>query len=359
MSVPADPLTLGQKLVAILENGRRTATYKLAVLVALLDLAVESVPEDTEAPVDIDLDELTSRVIELYWRQLRPLDGNQLRQSSDGRGAIFDAVAVLRSQTTGPRQGTAELFASRRSDTYLIAHTNVKRTLVRYPLKLLQNLTSRDTNERFLYDDSWMGTDSRRVVIDHGNRLTLFPGVCLSLARLAPLLKPAFQLAWVDDVRRMNKAILDDGPDLVGHLFGTDRVSLQRAGEALVDRFGPSCFYCGTTTTRLRHVDHVLPWSRLGIDGLANLVTACQGCNINKSDRLPAPVHVQRALDRGRATLDGIAAEINWPSQYDRVVAARRGLYVTQPVSTPVWLGRNNITTLSRTDINWRRPETS
>ncbi|MET4166267.1 hypothetical protein ABID74_001818 [Gordonia terrae] len=172
MSVPADPLALGQKLVAILESGRRTATYKLAVLVALLDLAVESVPENTEAPVDIDLDELTSRVIELYWRQLRPLDGNQLRQSSDGRGVVFDAVAVLRSQTTGPRQGTAELFASRKSDAYLIAHASVKRTLVRYPLKLLQNLTSGDTNERFLYDDSWMGPtrEERSSITGTGSR---------------------------------------------------------------------------------------------------------------------------------------------------------------------------------------------
>ncbi|WP_055476078.1 HNH endonuclease [Gordonia sp. HS-NH1] len=359
MPAPADPLALGQKLVAILESGRRTATYKLAVLVALLDLAVESVPENPEAPVDIDLDELTSRVIELYWRQMRPLDGNQLRQSSDGRGVILDAVAGLRSQTTGPRELGVGLIASRDSGAYMAAHSRVKRTLIRYPLKLLQNLTFGDENERFLYDDSWMGTDSRTAVASHGNRLTLFPGVCLTLARLAPLLKPAFQLAWVDDVRRMNKAVLDDGPDLAGHLFGADRVSLQRAGDALADKFGPSCFYCGTTTTRVRHIDHVLPWSRVGIDGLTNLVTACQSCNINKSDRLPAPVHVERALDRGRKVLDEIAAEINWPSHYDRVVAAGHGLYATQPVNTPVWLSRNNITTLSRTDIDWRRPETS
>lgn len=51
MPAPIDPLTLGQKLVAVLEGGRRTATNKLAVLMALLDLAVESVPVDPEAEV--------------------------------------------------------------------------------------------------------------------------------------------------------------------------------------------------------------------------------------------------------------------------------------------------------------------
>ncbi|AZG47166.1 HNH endonuclease [Gordonia insulae] len=349
-----DPLTLGQKLVAVLESGRRTATYKLAVLMALLDLAVESVPDDLDAAVDVDLDDLTTRVIELYWRQMRPLDGHRLRQSSDGRGVIFDAVANLRSSVTAThRTPSVDLVVAQGSGEYLVAHATVKQTLVRYPLKLLQNLTTTAENERFLYDDSWMGTASKRVIADHGNALTLFPGVCVTLARLAPLLKPAFQLAWVDDVRRMNKSVLDDGLDLAHHLFGADRVSLQRAGDALTERFGPTCFYCSASTRSGRHVDHVLPWSRVGIDGLTNLVLACQGCNSSKSDLLPAPEHVGRALDRGRPVLDGLAAEINWPSQYERVVTAGRGLYATQPPSTPVWQGRNRVGLLARVDFEW------
>ena len=36
-----DPLELGQRLVAVLESGRRVATYKLATLIALLDFGVE------------------------------------------------------------------------------------------------------------------------------------------------------------------------------------------------------------------------------------------------------------------------------------------------------------------------------
>ncbi|MEO9329132.1 HNH endonuclease [Gordonia aurantiaca] len=354
MPSSVDPLTLGQKLVAVLEDGRRTATYKLAVLMALLDLAVESVPEDPAAAVDIDLDELTTRVIELYWRQMRPLDGRRLRQSTDGRGVVFDAVARLReSATTAQRSPSLHLVAASSPDEYRSTHTVVKRTLVRYPLKLLQNLTSGESGVRFLYDDSWMGTDSLKRIADHGNRLTLFPWVCDTLARLAPLLKPAFQLAWIDDVRRMNRDLLDDGPDLAEHLFGADRVSLQRAGDALAEAFDPTCFYCNAAVRRSRHVDHVLPWSRVGIDGLANLVLACQGCNSSKSDRLPAPSHVARALDRGKDTLDDLASQVNWPCQYDRVVAAGHGLYLTQPVSTPVWEARTVVRALTRADIRW------
>ncbi|GAB91539.1 HNH endonuclease [Gordonia rhizosphera] len=350
----SDPLTLGQKLVALLEGGRRSATYKLAVLMALLELSVESVPDDPDDAVDIDLDELTARVIELYWRQMRPLDGHQLRQSNDGRGVIFTTVAGLRAELTRThRTPTVDLVVAEGSDAYVAAHTTVKRTLVRYPLKLLQNVTTLTDSERFLYDDSWMGTDSMRVIADHGNKLQLFPGVCTTLARLAPLLKPAFQLAWVDDVRRMNKSLLAEGPDIADHLFGADRVSLLKAGDLLAREFGPQCFYCSTRLTATRHVDHVLPWSRVGIDGLANLVLACPSCNSNKSDLLPSPTHVDHALGRGQSVLDALAADINWPCQFDRVVSAAHGLYATQPDSTPIWLGRKDIGVLGRVDFEW------
>ena len=41
----ADPLLLGQRVVAILETGLRTATYKLATLMALIDHCIENMPE--------------------------------------------------------------------------------------------------------------------------------------------------------------------------------------------------------------------------------------------------------------------------------------------------------------------------
>ncbi|MGV9826819.1 HNH endonuclease [Gordonia sp. NPDC003429] len=356
MSAPgSDPLTLGQKLVAVLEGGHRTATYKLATMVALLEIAVESVPADPDAAVSVDLDALAHRVIDLYWRQLRPLDGHVLRQSNDGRGVVFAAVSALRDATATPglRDLPLETTGAHAPGVYAQSLLTVKRNLVRYPLALLQRVGAGAPHECFLYDDSWLGTDSVKVIAAHNNSIELFPGVCVTLARLAPLLKPAFQLAWVDDVRRMNKNVLDEGPDLAQHLFGSDRVSLQRPGSLLADEFGRDCFYCAARLRTDSHVDHVLPWSRVGIDGLSNLVLSCPRCNTNKSDLLPDPVHVSRALGRGRDRLDELAASINWPSQFQRVVDAAHGLYVTQPESTPVWRGTRDIELLSRVDFAW------
>lgn len=228
--------------MTVLEGGRRVATYKLAVLIALLDAAVELAPDDTEAAVAVDLDRLTDRIIELYWRQMRPLDGTLLKQSNDGRGVIFTAVATLRqSVATTNRLPPLPVVITAAPDLYAHTHHLVKTTLVRYPLKLLQNVSDAES-DRFLYDDSWMGTGSQRIINDHGNQLVLFPGVCFTLARLAPLLKPVFQLEWVNDVRRMNKSILKESPDLAEHLFGADRVALAVPGTALAEAFGASCF---------------------------------------------------------------------------------------------------------------------
>jgi hypothetical protein len=51
MTNPNDhPLLLGQRVVAILQTGSRTATYKLATLMALIDLCVEHLPDNRIPP---------------------------------------------------------------------------------------------------------------------------------------------------------------------------------------------------------------------------------------------------------------------------------------------------------------------
>ncbi|GGF35540.1 HNH endonuclease [Williamsia phyllosphaerae] len=353
-SPPEDPLSLGQKLVAVLEGGRRTSTYKLATILALLDLAVESVPEHPDDAVDIDLDALSERVLAMYWRQIRPIEGVQIRQSSDGRSAILAIVETLRT-STGIRERVGSPAGAEAADPngYREAVEAIKVTLVRYPLQLLQRVNNAEY-ECFLYNDSWMNTTSLRIIEnDHGNAIRLLPGVANALARLAPLLRPAFQLAWITDVRRMNAWLQEDGPDLAAHLFGSDRISLTRVRDVLREGFGSRCFYCDRTISDVPQVDHVLPWSRVPIDGLANLVLACRRCNGDKSDLLPIPDHHHRAMARGQATLDELASSINWPSQYRRAESAARGIYATTPAGTPMWCAAKNVRLSSRADFAW------
>ncbi|MDI9927407.1 HNH endonuclease signature motif containing protein [Rhodococcus sp. IEGM 1341] len=351
---PADPLTLGQHLVSVLDTGARVATYKLAVLVALLEFSVENVPEDHDSAVDVDLDDLAERVVGLYWRQVRDFDGHYLRQSTQERATVPDAVREFaRATATAGRETPFDIAARRNPGLFRDMIKKVKLVLAQQPLHRLQRVPGGYAGASFLYDDSWMTAKiGLTAVLAHGNRITLYPGVCFALARLSSLLKPALMLAWVDDVRRKNSFLAEDVPDLEGHLFGSDRVLLARPRAALIEAFGPSCFYCSTRVGAEAHVDHVLPWSRVGIDGLANLVLACPSCNISKSQLLPARSHVLRALDRGREPIAELAASIDWPVQFDRVVTSARGLYASQPPSSPIWLGRNKITAL-QVDFAW------
>ena len=93
-----DPLLLGQRVVAILETGLRTATYKLATLMALIDYCIEKVPERPGDVLLVPIPELAHRVLEIYWPQVRPFDGHDLRQSThfaDEQQDVRAALAVV------------------------------------------------------------------------------------------------------------------------------------------------------------------------------------------------------------------------------------------------------------------------
>jgi hypothetical protein len=64
----ADPLLLGQRVVAILETGLRTATYKLATLMALIEHSIENMPERPGDVLQVPIPELAHRVLEIYWQ---------------------------------------------------------------------------------------------------------------------------------------------------------------------------------------------------------------------------------------------------------------------------------------------------
>ncbi len=50
--------------------------------------------------------------------------------------------------------------------------------------------------------------------------------------------------------------------------------------------------------------------------------------------------------------LTELAANIDWPVQFDRVVTSAWGLYASQLEGSPIWLGRNKITA-PLVDFSW------
>jgi len=57
----------------------------------------------------------------------------------------------------------------------------------------------------------------------------------------------------------MNRHLDADVPDVAGHLFGRERLSLNPVRAAFKEAYGPRCFYCAAALPPDNPVDHVLP----------------------------------------------------------------------------------------------------
>ena len=92
----ADPLLLGQRVVAILETGLRTATYKLATLMALIDHCIENLPPQSgDHAAGADPRSGAPGVGDLL-ATIAAFDGHELRQSTQPRARILLAAKRLR-----------------------------------------------------------------------------------------------------------------------------------------------------------------------------------------------------------------------------------------------------------------------
>lgn len=132
-----DPLLLGQRVVAILETGQRVATYKLASLMALIDHCLENLPEQPSDPLAVPIGALAHRVLELYWRQVRPFEGHELRQSSGEKERIPRAARALRSASGATSLNVAMTSAQ---TVYESSVEEIGLCLAQQPLYRLQRL---------------------------------------------------------------------------------------------------------------------------------------------------------------------------------------------------------------------------
>lgn len=67
----------------------------------------------------------------------------------------------------------------------------------------------------------------------------------------------------------------------------------KRDWERLVARYGGRCAYCGDRP-ELLHMEHVVPLSRGGRNGIGNVLPACPPCNMSKGAKLLVEWKYQR-----------------------------------------------------------------
>ncbi len=353
---PVEPAQIIERVLQILEEGSTVATYKYAVLLALLDLCVELTDQYGEPPVGVTTRQLAHKVVELYWPQARAWGGEKpvplLRQNASKGSEIVARVHAFR-RTLEIHGTTAPVARARLLDPmgWEALLRSVEWTLIEMPLPKLQRVGGHSAH--WLYAISWDDRgraptpgqvrayqEGRHSAFD--NQIRLLPGVGVALARLHALLRPFIHQHWSAKVASLN----DLGESqLTKFLFGTERASLDPVRAGLVDLQHGACFYCGGRLNRGEvHVDHFLPWSRHPDDALANLVAADRACNENKRDYLADHVLVARWRERSGARAPDLAAigsEARWEVGIEPTLGAARALYLPLPEETRLWAGRN------------------
>jgi hypothetical protein len=339
-----------ERLLQVIDEGRRTATYKLALLLALIDACAAEADHAGGAPPALHTRTIAEHVLRIYLPQTRSYLGSDgdplhLRQITLKRSAVLAAIVRLhlRAEAAGCR--TPGEVARRLPDEFERCLDEVERTFARYPLRLLQVVGKE--HRPFLYDLDWGESVSLSALHAPGGGLVRFrPGAGDHLVRLAPLLRPLIELHWTRMVARINRINTED-ERLRDHLFGADRRAFPKPIRAgLADLQGGACFYCGDRLGRRIEVDHFMPWARWPNDAIENLVLA-DGCNGHKRDYLAALPHVDRWARRlvaEQSQLADLADSSQWESDPGRSLALGRSSYAHLPAGTPLWLRHDEFT---------------
>jgi hypothetical protein len=159
---PADAsVGFAERLLEVIDSGRRTATYKLALLIALLDLCARNSDEAGRAPGLLHTRDIAEQVAMLYWPQVIPYPvpgigtAVELRQITLPRAAIISAVSAYRRAAHAAGVTSWHLARQRLPGPHQAMLDQVEVTVAQQPLPRLQTVGSSDTIFPFLYELSW------------------------------------------------------------------------------------------------------------------------------------------------------------------------------------------------------------
>jgi 5-methylcytosine-specific restriction endonuclease McrA len=362
----SQPIEVAERVIRLLQEGRYTATYKQAVLLALIDLCVEAGATGAEPLTALPTRAVAAKVISLYWPHTVEYDksGRILLQNNAGSadkkslgGGLIASIADFRNRLASESRHSAVSFAqAHRHPGFAALLDEGTFTLIKMPLPKLQRVGRQNTE--WLYRIGWRdndeqdprhlgkpeATDGRIKAFLKGKAgaevfgtILLQPGVADAFARLHTLLRPHIVQHWSAQVVQLNK-LPDD--DVSSFLFDRERENLTAVREPLVKLQQGRCFYCNEPLRTSVEVDHFIPWARLPDDGLHNLVPAHHGCNNKKSDYIASVVHLERWMQRMKQQPDAlrdIAAATRWDLNPDRGRGIARSIYTNLPADMLLW----------------------
>jgi len=211
------------------------------------------------------------------------------------------------------------------------------------PLTHLRTVPHSRIRDDSLFDASGF---HKRMTLGDVDRIAVIvphPGVPEELRRSATLLRTFVRSLWAHDVIGFNRAELD-AEDLDGFLFGAGRTALRALVDLLRDLQKDQCFCCNRRMDIDAHIDHVMPWSIIPIDGVANLVATDVRCTRQVGERTGTGARVtssRTGLPAGHPVYDANTSV----DQENRVRRAR--VYAALPVGSMLWCETGRYETFS------------
>jgi 5-methylcytosine-specific restriction endonuclease McrA len=364
------PIALAEKILNLLDQGAFTATYKYAVLLALIDLCMETTAASGAPAQAFTSRQLAEKGVELYWPHSGPYHvggrARVLRQFRSAQRQARIVSEIQRFKVEVAKDPTISLPAARLGfpNAYGRLIDRVEWKLIQDPLPRLQLLGGRV--DEFLYTIGWDLSVRESEVRSYqrgdagafDNRILLRPGVGEHLLQLNSLLRPLIHRQWAAMVARINEL---EESRLEAFLFGAERAALDRVRDDLRELQGDRCFYCdhrlGEARGRRAHVDHFVPWARYPNNAIQNLVVAHERCNGEKRDFLAATPHVERWRTRVEpdspdgAKLVEVAGRVGWEQDPARTLSVARAVYLTLPQGYQLWLRRREFEELDPSSV--------
>ena len=333
-----------ERILGIINEGKRVATYKLALLLALIDAAVVN-PEHRF----VEISQISESILRLYFPQVRPfmaLDGFEveLRNVTSSSSQFERTISELQTLGTDSNLKTIDRIRTKFPDDYAKTLKTVESVFKTNPIPRLQNVG--DSSIPFLYIyPSLHAEDNNKEGRQVRDRIEWLPGVARRLVVLGPALRPLIEQHWMSDVARWSN-ISTEAENLQQHLFGQERQRFQSSlREGLSDLQEGKCFYCGGKFSDQRDIDHFIPWARWPNDAIENLVLA-DNCNSQKSDSLAAITHLNRWIERNlvhAVKLSELANQTGVVSAPERSLALAKSTYKFLDENSPLLLAKREI----------------
>jgi hypothetical protein len=326
-------------IIAVLDEGTYTGTNKLALLLALIDLAPR-----TGNRLEISYREIAEYLIELQWGHVQDFQDRPAPKQIAAANKD-DAVTLLEIRRLQENTGVNNFHKSKKVCEKTMWESSVKKIVTmlgKNPVPKLQTISKKNFEFLYTYDNN-------------SKSLILFPESKRALIEYGGVLRSLVETRFVRFVSKTNYK-QDTFANLEGYLFGAERyMPPTKMRKALYDVQAGKCIYTKKKlNSSVMEADHVLPWSRNPISHIENFIMTSNTLNGSKSNLLPSRDLIENWIGfeiSQKSALGQISNEFDWPSDLAVVSRSLKSIYQKIPEGTPTF-SSNGVIPINKSNRN-------